>query len=70
MFIFEIETQHQWGRGREREGNAESEAGTRVSTCQHRAGRGAQAHKLRDHDLSQSQTFNWLSHPGAPSDFI
>ena len=27
---------------------------------------GAQTHEPRDHDLSQSQTLNHLSHPGAP----
>ena len=32
-----------------------------------RAGCGAQTHKLRDHDLSQSWMLNRLSHPGAPN---
>ena len=32
----------------------------------HRPHRGAQTHKLWDHDLSQSQALNWLSHPGTP----
>ena len=35
-------------------------------SCQHRARRGAQTHRLWDHDLSRSRTLNWLSHPGAP----
>ena len=33
---------------------------------QHRAQSGAQTHKLRDHDLSQSQKLNRLSCPGTP----
>ena len=33
---------------------------------QHRARRRARTHKLRDHDLSRSQTLNQLSHPGTP----
>ena len=35
-------------------------------SCQHRARLGAQTHGPWDHDLSRSQTLNWLSHPGAP----
>ena len=35
-------------------------------TCQHRAQYGARTHEPRDHDLSQSQMFNPLSHPGTP----
>ena len=54
------------GGGPEREGDTESEAGSRLPSCQHRAGRGARTHKLQDHDLSQSLMLNWLSHPGAP----
>ena len=36
-------------------------------SCQHRARCGAQIHRPRDHDLSQSWT---LSHPGAPRIFF
>ena len=35
-------------------------------SCQHRTRHGAQTHEPRDHDLSRSQTLNWLSHSGAP----
>ena len=35
-------------------------------SSQHRARHRAQTHKLWDHDMSQSQTPNWLSHPGTP----
>ena len=34
--------------------------------CQRRAWCGARTHEPRDHDLSQSWTFNQLSHSGAP----
>ena len=30
MFIFDRETEHEWGRGREREGDTDSEAGSRL----------------------------------------
>ena len=30
LFIFERQTEHEWGRGREREGDTESEAGSRL----------------------------------------
>ena len=30
MFIFERETEYEWGRSREREGDTESEAGSRL----------------------------------------
>ena len=64
-------------RDRERqsmsEGRAERErVGHRIRSrlqalsCQHRARRGAQPHQRQDHNLSRSQTFNQLSHPGAP----
>ena len=52
-------------RGAEREGNTESETGSRLS-CQHRAWCGAQTHESWDHDLSQSRMLNQLSHLGAP----
>ena len=35
-------------------------------SCQHRAWCGAWTHEPWDHDLSQSWTLNWLSHPGIP----
>ena len=36
-------------------------------SCQHRARRGARTHRPQNHDLSQSQPLNQLSHPGAPN---
>ena len=30
MFIFERQREHEWGRGREREGDTESDAGSRL----------------------------------------
>ena len=35
-------------------------------SCQHRIWCKAQIHKQRDHDLSQSQMLNWLSHSSTP----
>ena len=50
--------------GAEREGDTESEAGSKLSAqsliC------GARTHKPQVHDLSQSRTLNRLRHPGAP----
>ena len=54
------------GRGRKR-GRHRIPSRLQAPSCQHRARRGAQTHKLRDHDLSWSPTPNWLSHPGAPT---
>ena len=69
LFIFErqSETKWDWGRGRER---GRHRIGNRLQalSCQHRARRGARTHRLWDHDLSQSQTLNRLSHPGAPQE--
>ena len=66
------------GRGAEREGEIESEAGSRLWAIHHRAWCGVWTPKpwdhdpmwgwnpQWDHDPSQSQTLKWLSHPGAP----
>ena len=56
------------GAEREREGDTESEAGSRpwAPNCQGRAQCRAWTHGLWDHDLSWSQLLNWLSHSGAP----
>ena len=52
------------GRRAEREGDTESEAGSRLRpSCQHRARCGARTHELQDCDLSRSRTLNWLSPP-------
>ena len=57
------------GEVRGREGDTEeSKASSRLS-CQHRAQRGARTHKLRDHDLSQSQMPK-DSHPGTPKNIF
>ena len=54
------------GEGRDRKrGRRRIRSGLQALSCQHRAWCGAQTHELRDHDLSQSQTLNQLSHPGA-----
>ena len=69
IFIFERQRQNVSGLGAEREaereGDTESEAGSRLwASSQHRAWCGARTHELWDHDLSRSQTLNWLSYPG------
>ena len=51
--------------GTERQGDTGSRL--QAPSCQHRAQRGAGAHKPRDHDLSWSWMLNRLSHSGAPS---
>ena len=67
MFIYywETETENEHGRGRER-GRHRIQSRLQASSCQHRAQRRAQTHKLRDHDLSWSWTLNRPSHPGSP----
>ena len=61
----EKETEHEWGRGRERRRHR-IWRGLQAPSCQHRARRGARTHRLRDYDLSRSQSLNPLSHPGTP----
>ena len=58
-----------WEIARSREGaetERERENPKQVLSCQHRAGLRARSHEPWDHDLSQSQMFNRLSHPGTP----
>ena len=62
-----------WERGRESKQERSRDRGRhriqsrlQVPSCQHRARRGAWTHQPWDHDLSWSQTLNWLSHPGTP----
>ena len=66
MFIYfwNRETEHEWGRGRER-GRHRIKSRLQALSCQHRAQRGARTHKPWDHDLSWSRTVNRLSHPDA-----
>ena len=68
MFII-FERERMSRGGAERDGDTESEAGSSLS-CQHRAWHGAQTPEPQDHDLSQSQTLNRLSHPGALAFFL
>ena len=65
-YLFLIETEHNWGRGRERRRHR-IQSGLRLQapSCQHRARHGARTHKPRDHDLSQSQTLILMNHPSA-----
>ena len=63
LFLRQRETEDEQGRGRERRRHR-SQSRLQALSCQHRARHGAQTHKLRDHDLSQSWTLNPLSHPG------
>ena len=61
----ETQTGHKQGRGREG-GRPRIRSRLQALSCQHRAGGRAQIHEQWDHDLSWSQTFNHLSHSGAP----
>ena len=65
FFVREKQTGHERGRGRER-GRHRIRSRLQSPSCQHRAWRRARTHKLWDYDLSWSQAFDWLSHPGAP----
>ena len=70
MFIYFWETKRMSGGGREkeREGDTESKAGSRLQAVSTEPSRcGAQTHEPWGHDLSQSRTLNPLSHPGAPA---
>ena len=51
------------GREREREGDTESEAGSRLQAVSPEPDVGLELNELRDHDLSHSGMFNQLSHP-------
>ena len=62
----ERERESKQGRGRER-GRYRIWSRLQALGCQHRAQCRAQTHKLWDHDPSQCQLFNQLSHPGTPS---
>ena len=67
MFIYflrEREAEHEQGRGRER-GRHRIWSRLQAPSCQHRARCWARTHQPWDHDLSQSQTLNRPSHPGA-----
>ena len=65
FYLFLAEKEHKQGRSREK-GRRRIRSRLRAPSCQHRAGCGAPTHRPRDHDLSQSQMLNRLSHPGAP----
>ena len=72
IFIFEErerEERETWntsgGRGRQRR-RQRIQSRLQALRCQHRARCGARTHGMRDHDLSQSQMLNQLSHSGAP----
>ena len=69
-FLFLTESQsaseHEWWRGRERgRQNLKQAPGSELSAETPMWGSNSQI-RPQDHDLSQSQTLNWLSHPGAP----
>ena len=64
----ETETECKWARGER--GRHRSRSRLQAPTCQHRARCGARTHEPWDHDLSRSRTLNWMSHPGAPSEFL
>ena len=65
LFLRETETECKCVRGRER-GRHRIQSRLQALSCQHRAQCRAWNHELWDHDLSWSQMFSGLSHPGAP----
>lgn len=65
LFLRDRERQHEWRRGRER-GRHRTWSRLQALRCQHRARCGAGTHRPWNHDLSRSQTLNWLSPPDAP----
>ena len=65
MFILKRERDRVWAGEGQRERHRIWSRFQSLS-CQPRAQCGAQTHKPWDHDLSQSQTPNQLSHPGSP----
>ena len=66
-YFWERQRQNVSGLGAEREGDTESEVGSRLQAISTEPNVGLELTELWDHDLSQSQTLNWLSHPGAPA---
>ena len=65
FFKFIFERQSTSSGGAEREGDTESEAGSRLRAVGAEPDAGLKPTNC-DHDLSQSWTLNRLSHPGAP----
>ena len=57
-------------RGGAERGRHKIQSRLQALSCQGRTRHGAQAREPGDHDLSWSQTLNWLSHPGIPSDCV
>ena len=66
MFIYFWEIERVSRGGAER-GRHRIQSRLQGPSCQYRAWCGARTHRVWDHDLSQSQMPNQLSHPGAPS---
>ena len=66
LFIFdrEREIEHEWGR--EREGDTESAAGSRLRAGSTEPDAGGRTHEPRDHDLSRSRRLNRWSPPRPP----
>ena len=65
MFIYFWDREREQERGRERRKH-KIWSRLQALSCQLRVQNGAQIYELRDHDLSQSQTLNQLSHLGTP----
>ena len=71
VYFWERDRQSMTRGGAEREGDIESEAGSRLWTsCQHRVWRGAWTHEPQNHDQSGSRALNQLSHPRAPRPLV
>ena len=72
--VFVSERERERERAQAGEGQRERETKNlkqlQVPSCQHRARPGAGTYKPRDHDLSQCQRLNRLTHPGARAPFL
>ena len=70
MFIFSFERERVNGAGIEREGDTESEAGSRLWAVSTQPDAGLELTNHEIMNLSRSWTLNWLSHPGTPIVFL
>ena len=66
IYFWDRERQSINGGGSEKEGDTESETGSRLWAVSTEPDTGLEPTEPWDHDLSRSRTLNWLSHPGAP----
>ena len=69
LFIFETGRDRAWTGEGQREGDTESETGSRLRSISPEPDTGLKLTDREIHDLSRSRPLNRLSHPGAPKIF-